>query len=80
MGRKYCGGCEGEGAHWRWCPAVVGRHANVLGVLSDEAEALGDRVGANQTGAANHLWVAAGLLREAAEERRDEFQAARNGP
>jgi hypothetical protein len=66
---RRCGGCEGGGAHWRWCPAVVGRTASLLGQQADAAEDLGDRVGANVPGAANHLYVAASLLREAARER-----------
>lgn len=37
--------------------------------MADAAEDLGDRVGANEPGAANHLYAASGLLRKAAEER-----------
>lgn len=66
---RRCGGCEGQGAHWKWCPEVVGQAASRFGQLADQAEALGDQVGPNEMGAANHLWAAAGLLRELARER-----------
>lgn len=75
MPRRYCGGCEGIGAHWRWCPAVVGESASRWGQRAQEAENLADTVGANEPGAANHLYAAAGLLRALAEKRKAEFQA-----
>lgn len=70
-----CGGCRGLGAHRRWCPVAVGRSAAFIGRLSQQAESLGDTVGPNEYGAANHLWAAAALLREKAARLRDEYQA-----
>lgn len=64
-----CGGCQGIGAHRRWCRAVVGPAAALLGPLAEQAEALGDRVGPNDMGAANHLYAASALLRARAVER-----------
>lgn len=69
MTRQRCGGCDGLGAHWRWCPAVIGETASRYGQLADQAESLGDRVGGNDPGTANLLYAAAGRLRELAEER-----------
>ena len=71
-----CGGCEGKGSHWRWCPAAVGRTAYLLGRYAEQAESLGDSVGANNTGAANYLYAASGLLREQAIRAKEEFRAA----
>lgn len=68
-----CGGCAGLGAHKRWCPWVVGRHASIMGRWSEAADSLADSVGSNHTGAANHLYAAAALLREGALERADEY-------
>lgn len=73
---RECGGCQGLGSHWRWCPESVGRSASLIGQLAQAAEDLGDRVGANNTGAANHLYAAAGLLYKDAGERKEEFRAA----
>lgn len=70
-----CGGCEGKGAHRRWCPASVGHSASVFGQAAEEAEALGDRVGSNEMGAANLLYSASGRLRTLALARRDEWRA-----
>jgi len=64
-----CGGCEGLGSHRRWCPEVVGEAASYLGLKSEEAEHLGDLVGANCAGAANALYRAAGLLLVEARRR-----------
>lgn len=72
--RRRCGGCEGQGAHWRWCPWVVGANASIMGQQADRAESLGDSVGPNEMGASNHLWAAAALLRKAAAERALEYQ------
>ena len=69
-----CGGCAGKGAHRRYCPEVVGRHASIMGGWAERAESLGDSVGSNEMGASNHLWAAASLLRKAATERALEFQ------
>jgi hypothetical protein len=49
---------------------MVGPAAAQLGRYSEEAESLGDRVGPNEMGAANHLWQAAALLREEATRRK----------
>ena len=62
-----CGGCEGAGAHRRWCPERVGRQASQLGLLSERAEDLADMVGSNLPEASNALYRAAGLLREKAK-------------
>lgn len=70
-----CGGCRGIGAHRKWCENSVGRSAHMLGRWSQQAESLGDSVGPNEMGAANHLWAAAGLLREAAKKRAEEWRA-----
>jgi hypothetical protein len=69
-----CGGCLGMGSHKRWCVAVVGPHAAYLGRLSEQAESLGDSIGPNEMGAANHVWAASALLRAAAELRAEEFR------
>jgi hypothetical protein len=61
-----CGGCLGIGAHKRWCEIHVGRSAAFYGRLSEAAEALGDRIGGNDPGAANHCYAAAGMLKERA--------------
>lgn len=61
-----CGGCEGKGSHWRWCPVAVGISASRMGILSQQANGLGDSVGPNEMGAANHLWAAASLLEQKA--------------
>ena len=70
---RYCGGCSGEGRHWRWCPNVVGVAASHLGQLAEEAEGLGDRIGANNAGAANMAYATSGVLREDARRRAEEF-------
>ena len=64
-----CGGCEGLGSHRRWCPEVVGAAASRLGLQSEKAQDLGDRVGANCYDAANALYRAAGLLLVEARRR-----------
>jgi hypothetical protein len=68
-----CGGCQGAGRHKRWCEAVVGRSAAMMGRLSERAESLGDSIGPNEMGAANHVWIAAGLLKEEAQRRAAEY-------
>ena len=57
------------GSHRRWCEAAVGRAASIMGRQAQQAESLGDSVGPNEMGAANHLWAAAALLREGARQR-----------
>lgn len=76
MADRPCGGCEGKGSHWRWCPVAVGRGASLMGRYAAQAESLGDSVGANNIAAANHLYAAAGLLYKDAGERKEEFRAA----
>jgi hypothetical protein len=76
---RTCGGCNGLGAHWRWCPVAVGRAASLLGQWSQQAGTLGDLVGPNEYGAANHLWAAAALLRAKAEGLRDDYQRQQHG-
>ena len=75
MADRPCGGCEGRGAHWRWCPNWVGRSASRLGTQGDAAEALGDSVGPNHMGASNALWAAAAMLHEEANARAREWRA-----
>lgn len=74
MPSRECGGCQGLGAHWRWCPEVVGRRASHLGVLAERAEDLGDTIGANEPGAANACYRAASILLEAAGEATREHR------
>lgn len=78
MRRSDCGGCRGDGRHWRWCPWVVGASASTQGQLAEAAEQMGDRIGANNPGAANHCYAASGLLREEANALAAEYMA-RNG-
>lgn len=75
MTTRDCGGCQGLGSHRRWCEAVVGRHASIMGAQAERAESLGDSVGPNEMGAANCLWRAASLLREGARMRAEEWKA-----
>lgn len=63
----------GLGSHRRWCEVAVGRSAAMFGKWSEQAEALGDSVGANDPGTANHLYAAASRLREEAYKRRDAY-------
>lgn len=74
MSEYPCGGCEGKGAHRRWCAASVGHSASVFGGYAEAAENLADSVGSNEMGAANHLYAASALLRSLAEARRDEWR------
>jgi hypothetical protein len=75
-----CGGCQGLGAHRRWCPANVGFHASVLGRWSQEADDLADAVGSNEPAAANHLYVAAAVLRARAIGMAEAFRRATDTP
>lgn len=75
MNHNDCGGCQGLGSHRRWCEASVGRAASIMGQQAERAESLGDSVGPNEMGAANHLWAAASLLRAGAKARADEWRA-----
>lgn len=72
-----CGGCQGLGSHWRWCPEVVGFAANHWGVMSERIGSMADSVGGNNPGAANHLYAASALLREMANDRKAEHQENR---
>lgn len=73
MMRRLCGGCEGQGRHWRWCSRVVGFAASMLGQQAEQAEALGDQIGPNVMGAANHCWAAAALLRKEADAAAEAY-------
>lgn len=64
----------GLGAHWRWCPEVVGLSASMMGRYAEQADSLGDSVGANDMGASNHLWIAAGMLRTRAQTLAAQYQ------
>ena len=62
-----CGGCQGLGNHRRHCrknPDYTYERE-----LADQAENLGDIIGANCCGAANACYRAAGLLNKQAEEK-----------
>lgn len=76
---RECGGCEGKGAHRRWCPVEVGERAAYFGQLSEQAENLGDRIGPNDMGAANRAWALAGELRRRALEVREEHERSDRG-
>ena len=76
MSRRECGGCEGKGSHWRWCPEAVGRAAHLLGTYAEQAESLGDSVGSNNTGAANHLYYASAMLKKQALAAKEAYLAA----
>jgi hypothetical protein len=69
-----CGGCEGLGAHWRWCPKIVGHSASWIGEYAQQAENLADGVGANDPDAANMLYAAAARLRALAERHSLNYQ------
>jgi len=53
---------------------VVGAQAAYLGRLAQQADDLGDAIGPNEFGAANHAWAAAALLREAASQRARQYR------
>jgi uncharacterized coiled-coil protein SlyX len=67
-----CGGCARQGAHKRWCPEVVGEKAARLGRLAEEAESLGDRIGAYDPESANDCYRAEARLAVAARLARVE--------
>lgn len=73
---RECGGCAGLGAHRRWCSVVVGPRAALLGPLGEQADALADVVGSNSAEAANLLYGAAAVLRDAARDAATEHQRA----
>lgn len=68
-----CGGCQGLGAHRRWCPAVVGLPASIWGRMGEQLEDLGDRIGSNEFAASNHCYAAAGLMKAKAKEAAEHF-------
>lgn len=71
-----CGGCTYEGAHRRWCPAVVGVVAARRARMAGQVDALADSCGVPE--AASHLWAAASVLR--AEANRLARAYARTTP
>lgn len=78
--QRVCGGCEGKGAHWRWCPKVVGPSASMMGRYAQQADSLGDSVGANDMGASNLLWQASGMLRTRALALAAEWRGQNGAP
>lgn len=57
-----CGGCRGLGNHQRHCRQNP--DYTYARQLADQAERIGDQIGSNNTGAANHCYIAARLLME----------------
>jgi hypothetical protein len=55
---------------------VVGRNAAHMGKLAAAADNLADSVGANEPGAANHLYQAAALLRDQALQLASDYREA----
>ena len=51
-----CGGCQGIGAHRRWCPAVVGMTAHAWAIRASLTDDLADEVGSNDPEMANQLY------------------------
>jgi hypothetical protein len=58
-----CGGCQGLGAHRRYCPQHPDYHP--WRVLADRAEDIGDRIGGSDPGLANQAYFLAGAIRRA---------------
>lgn len=56
-----CGGCKGLGAHSPRCPTQPGWQYKVM---ADQAESLGDRIGANDPGLANMAYHIAGAMKK----------------
>ena len=75
-----CGGCNNQGAHRRWCRAVVGFAAYRLGTQAQQAENLADSVGSNCPEAANALYAAAHILTERAHIRASEHKNRQTAP
>lgn len=65
-----CGGCQGKGAHRRWCVNHVGRFASIYGPMAEQLEQMGDTVGPNNMGLSNRLWRLSADMREWAESLR----------
>lgn len=72
---RKCGGCKGMGRHTRWCTAVVGTMASLLGRMAEEADSMGDQIGPNNMRASNMAWQLAAVLREDAMARAAEYMA-----
>lgn len=69
-----CGGCDGQGAHKRWCAAVVGLPASIYGPMAEQLESMGDRVGPNNHELANRLWSLSGAMRTWARELAEQAE------
>ena len=65
MSVMWCGGCEGLGAHSPRCTTQPGWHWRRL---ADQAEGLGDNIGANAPELANAAYALAGALRRKTKE------------
>lgn len=72
-----CGGCNGLGAHKRWCITTVGPVASKLGPCSESMEEWGDRVGGVDGDTANMLYSIANVLEGRAAAARQKFQQER---
>jgi len=65
---NHCGGCSGLGSHRKHCQKNPNYDYKLM--LADRAESVADSIGANNTGASNHCYAAAGLLRQQVREQR----------
>lgn len=70
MNQAMCGGCQGLGSHRRHCPRNPNYDIRLM--WADRAEDIGDSIGPNNMGAANHCYTAAGLLRQQVKQQREE--------
>ena len=57
-----CGGCDSRGAHAKWCRQRPGFNY-LRDVLAEDANTLGDRIGANDPYASNMAYEIAARLR-----------------
>lgn len=65
---RVCTECRGvAGQHRPWCANLVGQHASDVGLLSQEAEALGDRLALDDPTSANTAYQLASRLKRRAE-------------
>jgi hypothetical protein len=62
-----CGGCEGKGAHQKYCVKHPNYHP--WRRLADQAENIGDTIGSNDPGVANRAYFLAGEIRRLMDER-----------
>jgi len=71
-----CGGCQGLGAHKRWCVTVVGKAASMLGPWGDQMEEWGDRIGGipHSQDTANMLYWFATVMEVRANKARQMHQ------